>query len=69
MSAAAQVRQTFPEDLGRGDQSKPTACIEAYRECGQRCSAFPEACLSEDMVDTLSKFLRTNMDNVDRADV
>jgi len=59
------MRQTFPQDLGGDDQSKLAACIDAYLECGQCCTAFAEACLGEDMVDELSKRMRANSDCAD----
>ena len=39
MSAAAQMLETYPQDLGGVDREALVACIEACLECAQTCTA------------------------------
>ncbi|MGV7852926.1 four-helix bundle copper-binding protein, partial [Mycobacterium kansasii] len=55
----------YPQDLGRIDEAKLTACIDACVECGQACTACADACLSEDSVAHLTKCIRTDLDCAD----
>lgn len=68
MSVAGTMLRTYPKDLGRIDQDKLRACIEACFECAQSCTACADACLSEDMVAKLTKCVRTNLDCADLCD-
>ncbi|GAB3200073.1 four-helix bundle copper-binding protein [Geodermatophilus arenarius] len=65
MTAAAQMLDTYPADLGGIDRERLTACIEACVECAQACTACADACLSEEMVAGLRKCIRTNLDCAD----
>jgi hypothetical protein len=65
MTVAAQMLETYPQDLGGVDRAKLLACIEACVECAQACTACADACLSEEMVADLRKCIRTNLDCAD----
>ena len=65
MTAAAQMLETYPQDLGSIDREKLIACIEACLECAQACTACADACLAEDMVADLRTCIRTNLDCAD----
>ncbi len=65
MTVAAQMLETYPQDLGGVDRKKLLACIEACVECAQACTACADACLSEDMVAELTKCIRTDLDCAD----
>jgi hypothetical protein len=62
MSVVTRMLATYPKDLGKLDQAKLAACVEACLECAQACTACADACLSEEMVVELTKCVRTNMD-------
>lgn len=68
MTAASQMLETYPKDLGGIGQGKLAACIEACFECAQACTACADACLSEDMVAELAKCIRSNLDCADICD-
>ena len=68
MTVAAQMLDTYPQDLGGVDKDKLRACIEACLECAQACTACADACLSEDMVAELTKCNRSNADCADDSD-
>ena len=68
MTAASQMLETYPKDLGGIDKGKLAACIEASFECAQACTACADACLSEDMVAELAKCIRSNLDCADICD-
>jgi hypothetical protein len=68
MSAAAQMLESYPKDLGTVDREALRACIEACMECAETCTACADACLSEDMVAELTTCIRTNMDCADICD-
>ena len=68
MTAAAQMLETYPRDLGRVDPKALETCIAACFECVQVCSACADACLSEKMVGDLTKCIRTNLDCADVCD-
>jgi hypothetical protein len=65
MTAVQDMVRTYPKDLGRIDQEKLIACLEACLSCGQACTACGDACLSEDSVAELTKCIRTNLDCAD----
>jgi hypothetical protein len=68
MTVAAQMLETYPQDLGGVDRQQLLACIEACVECAQACTACADACLSEEMVAELRKCIRTNADCADVCD-
>src|SRR3954447_4718929 len=59
MTVAAQMLDSYPQDLAGVDREKLRACIEACVECAQACTACADACLSEDMVAELTKCIHT----------
>ena len=65
MSVASQMLETYPKSLGHIDKDKLRACIEACYECAQACTAYADACLSEDSVAELTKCIRSNLDCAD----
>ncbi len=68
MTAAGQMLEAYPKDLGGVDRDKLQACIEACVDCAQACTACADACLSEDSVADLTKCIRTNLDCADVCD-
>jgi Domain of Unknown Function (DUF326) len=68
VTAAGQMLDTYPKDLGRVDRRTLLECIEACVECAQACTACADACLSEDMVAELVKCIRSCMDCADVCD-
>jgi hypothetical protein len=68
MTAAAQLLDSYPKDLGGVDREKLRACIEAFVACAQACTACADACLSEDMVTDLTTCIRTCADCADICD-
>ncbi len=69
MTAAADMLETYPKDLGAVDRDTLRECIEACIECAQACTACADACLSEDSVAELTKCIRTNPDCADICEV
>ncbi|WP_333893285.1 four-helix bundle copper-binding protein [Mycolicibacterium gadium] len=65
MSTAAEMLETYPQDLGGIDPAVLTACIDACFECAQACTACADACLSEQSVQELTTCIRTNLDCAD----
>ena len=68
MTVAAQMLDTYPEDLGGVDREKLLACIEACVACAQACTACADACLGEDMVAELTTCIRTCLDCADQCE-
>lgn len=65
MTHVTSMLEAYPKELGAVDQEKLAACIAACFECAQTCTACADACLSEDMVQQLTKCVRTNLDCAD----
>lgn len=65
MTAARQMLNAYPRDLGGVDLRTLEVCIDACFECAQVCTACADACLSEKMVGDLATCIRTNLDCAD----
>lgn len=65
MTMVKEMLATYPADLGRVDREKLRACIEACVSTSQTCTACADACLSENVVEDLTRCIRTDLDCAD----
>src|SRR3546814_20453186 len=65
MVAHKKSLEVYPNDLGNVDTEKVAAWIGACVGCAKVCTAWADACLSEEMVADVTKCIRTHLDCAD----
>lgn len=64
MTTTQRMLATYPKDI-HYDRTKLAAAIDTVIDCAETCTQCADACLSEDMVASLTACIRTDLDCAD----